>query len=308
MTTLITWQLLGTYLVHGELTGFSYETLPGVNVQVTNLSSNESKTIAADEDGSYAVDLGDTASFPSGYNIGDEISITATFRDATKTWKRRVQGSEIVQDVFFTFGTWQGALRKAKLAQRDSFTSPSSVALTIRDAYTRGILDVTKNGETLATSEWTFTRPNTVTLAEQPSGSDVFEVYRFTYFTEQEAKDLVVLEGDAQVRNAMARYYPSPLPTRVPELQDLSEALTGSAIRHRLYSGADKLDADAENLRRYAWSRIEELRKGARNLTDQDGGYLSPTAKTTTTPSSSTPTAVRQATRFTDSETKIQQF
>jgi hypothetical protein len=302
--TLLTFTLVGEYLVHGTVTDFEYLTLPGSGVKVTNLSTGEYATTTADETGEYAIDIGDTDAFPAGYSVGDEIQISVTHRSVERVWKRRVAGTEIVQDLYFTHGTWRGALRRGKFLSVEVITSKTGTTVTLRDANTRDILSITKNGEPLAATEYTFTRPGTLTFTTALLASDVLEVERTTLRSKADAKTEIIAEGDGQVRNAMARYYPSPLPTRVPELQDISEALAAARMRDLLYSGGDKPDMEAVSLRKYARDRLKELYDGTRNLTDQDGAYLAPTAKSTTTPQAQT-TYTRQQNPFTKTNTRV---
>lgn len=304
--TLITLDLTGTYLVRGDVSGFEFESLAGVTVTVTNLTTNEDSTSTVGEGGAYSVDLGDTTAgaYPAGYSVGDEISITCTHRDVTRTWKRRVASDELVQDVYFTHGTWLGALRKAKLVGIEVPTATSGFTVTLRDAHTRDVVSVTKNGVLLASSAYAFTRPSTLTMTNALSSSDVLEVEKLLHRSEQDAKTAIVNDGDAPVRNATARYYATPLPTRAPELQDLSESLAAAALRDRVYAGAERPDEDARNLRKTAQKALDELRTGERSLTDQDGAFITPTAQSTTTPQSSlTPT--RRHSRFTDDNAKV---
>lgn len=300
--TIITWTLEGTYLVTGIATGYEYEPLPGAEVAVTNLRTNESAVVEAEEDGTYACDLGDATEFPAGYEQGDEILITLRHRDVERSWKRRVRDARIYQDAHMTHGTWKGAMRKAKLLVVDTFTNPSGIQLALRDAHTRSVLNVTRNGSDV--EGWSFSRPSTIGLPEQASSSDVFEVERVIYRTPDQAKEEVVAEGDAQVRNAMARHYASPLPTRVPELQEISEALAAARMRDILFSGAEKPDMEAVSLRKFARDRLKELYEGTRQLTDQDGAFLTPNAKSVTVPRAKE-TRSRQQNPFTESNTRV---
>lgn len=302
--TLITWSLTATYLVHGQVTGFEYESLPGATVTATNLTSNEDGTATVDEGGEYEIDLGDTADFPSGYQNGDEIQITVTHREVSRTWKRRVSGSEILQDLHFTNGTYEGALRKAKFLPKTVSTGVSGFTVTLPDSETKDVLRVTKNGTLLASSAWTFTKPRTLTLTAALSTSDVLEITRATNRGIQDAKDAVKLAGEPPVRSATTRYYSTLRTTRVPDLQDLSELLAGAFLRDEAYAGRDNEDAEAKKMRAYANSRLDEIKAGPSGLTDQDGEFVTPSAQTTTTPKSST-TPTRQFTTFTTTKVNL---
>lgn len=298
--TRISWTLAGTYLTSGAATGPQYEAVPGATVTVTNQRTGEDHEVTVDEDGSYSVDLGDTTNYPSGYAIGDEVLIQLTLDDTTRSWTRRIAGSEIAQDLHFTHGTYLGTLRKARLVQVDTSTGRSGSSITIRDSTTKDVLSVDKNGDTVATTDWTFTLPNTLTLTTPFSASDVIEITRANGLGIQDAKDAIVAEGDSQVRNSVARYYPSPLPDRVPELQDISESLAAAVLRDMLYGGGDKPDSIALALRKYARDRLKELYDGTRNLTDYAGAFITPTIKTAAAPSSSGSPATRTFSRFSE--------
>ena len=228
--TLISWTLEGEYLIHGNVTGFDYEPLPGVRVMVRNLRTSETGAAVVEEDGTYRVDL--------------------------------------------------------------------------RDGLTRDVVGVRVNGEPLPAGAWKFRRPLTVTFAAGVSSSDILEVERATYYSIEDVKHLLVEEGEPQVRNATARWYPSPFPRRVPELQEISESLTAARMRDERFSGADSQDEDAKALRVTAGRRLKELETGKRSLTDVYGEFVAPQAKDVTTARSSI-TPRRQFTRWTDDNPRV---
>lgn len=299
--TPINWTLGGSFFVRGQLTGFEYETLPGETVKVTNNRTGQSKVTTAEASGEYRVDLSDVASFPSGYAIGDEIQIDASHFGSSRQWKRRIgQAVDIEQDAYFTHGTWQGAARRSKmLLTTDAYTQPAGPVIQFRDALTRDVVEVRVNNAKISEDEWAFARPNFLTITKGLSSSDVVDVDRLQYLGIQQVRDIVVLEGDAQVRDAAARYYPSPFPNRSPQLQEISETIAAARIRDQYWSGGDKTDSEGKSLREFARDRLAELHNGTANLTDYNGSYIKPVAKPTTTPQS-TPNPARAYTRFSD--------
>lgn len=293
-----------TYLVRGTVTGFDYELLSGASVVVKNLRTGDSKTLTVADAGTYSTDLDVVGDYPNGKAAGDEVSISVTHRGLTRTWKRRVRSTEIEQDAWFTHGTWRGTLTRAGLLVVDVFTSFTGTTIEIRDGLTRDVVEIKKNGTVLASSAWAFAKPNTITLTAAAVATDVYEVKRAMVRGIDAAKDAVLNVGDAEVRNATARHYTTPLGL-VPELRDISEALSAARLRDEAYTRGDKIDSDAKTMRSEATRKLKEIRLGERNLTDEEGALVTPQNQAVSVPQSTTPTPTRRFSLFADEKVDL---
>lgn len=289
--------------MEGEVTGLQYEPLAGVDVTVKNVTTGEDETVTADTDGLYSVDLDDVAAFPSGGSAGDEVHVTATHAEMTRTWKHRRHGAgPLVQDIYFTHGTWRGALQKAKMLVFVSFTGLAGTTVTFRDARTRTVVEVKKNGTLLTEgTDYTFTPPRTLELTTALVSGDVLEILRAVDRSKTDAQAAIVADGEPAVRAALARHYPTPFGPRVPVLVDASQALAAARLRHEVYSSRDKVDEEAKNLERGAEKALGVVEDGRRGLVDTDGNYIVPSVQAETNPGASPASAPeRKFERFDD--------
>ncbi len=80
---------------------------PGVSVTVRNVTKNQQATVQTNNVGEYAVDLGDTTKYSSGYSNGDSVEVSALGVSRSFTVNTSKWGEEVnigLWEIFIEFG------------------------------------------------------------------------------------------------------------------------------------------------------------------------------------------------------------